>query len=721
MAKKFLTSIDLSKCELQNASIHNLAAAPSSPGSGQIYFNTADGQMYFYNGTDWASMSGDITSVEIVAAGGLTGDSSTSNGAFSATLAVGAGTGITVNADDVAITGADNLTTNVLSKWDGSMFIDSSISDDGAAITAEVTLNLASVANEGGVATKILTLDSSGNVDYRTPAEILSDIGGAAGTVDLQAVTDNGSTTTNNIEVASLTSNGQITTAGLGSSGRVSIDNELIVQGNYTSQFEGDVNIYGGVRLGSAGDAGTQRIIRSAFGPLVISTADDQLYLVSDNADVRVENSIFDGDTLSVPGDTTIGGGINAANLVNEGVAATKILTLDSSGNVDYRTPAQILSDIGGAGDGFTLQDVTDNGSITTRGITVNSLTTSTDVSIGTSLDVGSTATFGSDVTINGNLSVVGTATNVTFESTTVQLGDAYLTLNQGHDRGLPAATDAGWVVVRSEEEGNISVLWSEENDKFVFANVGAEDGTIAPANVAWTSTVDILARDIEAEGTLTANIGDITTKLDVGTALTVGTTLSVSGASTLSGEVTLGSVTGDDTATIIGIDSNGVVKSVSTSAIVSSGITFKYSDDGGTATSLGATPELTINSGEGLTATGSGSVITIAAEDATDSNKGVVELATSAETNAMVDTARAVTPATLAKLRYTGPVPGGATTVPVSHALNSLFCIVQVMELATGATVECDVRRVDPDTVELDFCVAPEEGALQVMVMKVG
>jgi hypothetical protein len=448
---------------------------------------------------------------------------------------------------------------------------------------------------------------------------------------------------------------------------------------------------------------------------LLISSAVARVFISSDESDVQVENTIFDGDDVTIIGDVTAGGTLNIANAVNEDAAASKILTLDSSGNVDFRTPAQILSDIGGAGEGFTLQDVTDNGNITTQGITVSSLTTSTDVSIGTSLDVGSTATFGSDVTINGNLSVVGTATNVTFESTTVQLGDAYLTLNQGHDRGLPAATDAGWVVVRSEEEGNISVLWSEENDKFVFANVGAEDGTIAPANVAWTSTVDLLARDIEAEGTLTANIGDITTTLDVGT------TLSVSGASTLSGEVTLGSVTGDDTATIIGIDSNGVVKSVSTSAIVSSGITFKYSDDGGTATSLGATSELTINSGEGLTATGSGSVITIAAEDATYTNKGIVELATGSETNVMTDTARAVTPAGLSRLRFTAPVPGGETTIAIEHLLESQFCIVQVMELSTGATVECDVRRVDPNNVELDFCVAPEEGALQVMIMKVG
>ena len=723
MAKKFLTSIDLSKCELQNASIHNLAAAPSSPGSGQIYFNTADGQMYFYNGTDWASMSGDITSVEIVAAGGLTGDSSTSNGAFSATLAVGAGTGITVNADDVAITGADSLTTNVLSKWNGTNFVDSNLTDDGASVSSAVTLNLGSVANEGEVTSKILTLDSSGNVDYRTPAEILTDIGGAAGTVDLQSVTDNGSVTTNGIEVAALISNGQIDTAGLYTTGPVTIAETYFIQtgADQFNQIEGNLNLFGGLRMGDVNNP-TNSVIRAQAGMLLISSAVSRVFISSDESDVQVENTIFDGDDVTIIGDVTAGGTLNIANAVNEGVTASKILTLDSSGNVDFRTPAQILSDIGAAGDGFTLQDITDNGNITTQGITVSSLTTSADVSIGTSLDVGSTATFGSDVTITGDLTVVGTATNVTFESTTVQLGDAYLTLNQGHDKGLPAATDAGWVVVRSEEEGNISVLWSEANDKFVFANVGAEDGTIAPANVAWTSTVDILAGNIEAEGTLTANIGNITTTLDVGTALAVGTTLSVSGASTLSGEVTLGSVTADDTATIIGIDSNGVVKSISTSAIVSSGITFKYSDDGGTATSLSATSELTINSGEGLTATGSGSVITIAAEDATDSNKGVVELATAAETNAMVDTARAVTPASLAKLRFTEPLanPEAATTIVVNHALASQFCIVQIMELATGATVECDVRRVDPDTVELDFCVAPEEGALQVMVMKV-
>lgn len=58
MAKKFLTHIDLSKNELQNAVIQNLASAPGSPTKGQVYFDTTLNKFGVWNNSVWLYMGG---------------------------------------------------------------------------------------------------------------------------------------------------------------------------------------------------------------------------------------------------------------------------------------------------------------------------------------------------------------------------------------------------------------------------------------------------------------------------------------------------------------------------------------------------------------------------------------------------------------------------------------------------------------------------------------
>ena len=96
--------------------------------------------------------------------------------------------------------------------------------------------------------------------------------------------------------------------------------------------------------------------------------------------------------------------------------------------------------------------------------------------------------------------------------------------------------------------------------------------------------------------------------------------------------------------------------------------------------------------------------------------------MATNAETAAGTDATRAVTPASLEYFyeskNYSASIGNGTdTSIDVTHGLGTTDVIVQVFEVASGATVFTDTIRTDANTVQLIFAEAPATNAYRVLV----
>lgn len=491
MATKFLTSLDLSKNELQNAVIQNLATAPASPVEGQVYYDTALDVLRVYANGAWASLStaaGTVTAVTgtgaISSTGGTTPVISIADGTTSVKGAVQledsyASTSTTKAATPAAVKAAYDLASGKANPADTTFVGTTSVALNRSSANLALT----------GISSVALPGSTSGTTTVQ-PAAV------AGGTVTLPSSTGTIALTS---DIPSLT--GYVTETGTQTLTNKTLTAPIvdgagvIFEGATADGFETTLEVVDPtadrtITLPNA--SGTVALTANKLSAFAATTSAELAGVISDetgtgalvfaNTPTLVTPNIgaATGTSLVLSGDLTVNGTTTTIN--------STTLTVDDK-NIELGSVA-VPTDITADGGGITLKGTTDH-TITWVDAT-GAWTLSEHVSIASAKEYRINGTKVLDATSLGSAVISSSLTSVGTIATGVWNGTAIAAANGGALRY------------------NVSATWTTGEAKTVTHNLGTKAVQVAIydsgdaqvfADVV-TATTDTLTVTISLAGT---------------------------------------------------------------------------------------------------------------------------------------------------------------------------------------------------------------------------
>lgn len=361
-----------------------------------------------------------------------------------------------------------------------------------------------------------------------------------------------------------------------------------------------DLSVSGNTFLGNGGDhlvvSGSAYFDSLTSGRVVYAGADglltDDSFLTydSNSALLSVAGITLNGDS----GDVTVPGILNVtgATQINSTLNVDGESTLSSAIVEDLTSGRIVLAGTGGAiedsanltFDGTTFKigvgqfeidnadgDVRTSGSLLVRnGLTVTGTTTiQGDETVNGILTVTGNTQLGGNLYVSGNLEVLGTSTNVSIQSNTVNINDNIILVNAYS----PFEKYAGLAAYDSGSSGaSGSLLWDSLNDYWLSQKSDGNSSKIIGTTAASMGSEVSLTTNAIPKATAANTIGD-SLLADDATTLTYNTNkftvASSDGATLIAGNVTLSAVGGSDanskTSAIVFRNSSNILGYVST------------------------------------------------------------------------------------------------------------------------------------------------------------